>query len=155
MAGVIGGKQFGVAKKTKIYGVKALNDQGSGSYGTIIEAMEFVVKDSKERACPKGVVLNLSIGGSFSQAVNDAAKSVVNAGIFVSVSAGGSNTDAASFSPASEPTVCTVGATDRNDARASYSNYGKVVDIFAPGTSIITAGISGGTVSFCSILYRD
>lgn len=136
-----------MAKKTKIYGVKALDDNGSASIGTIIEAMNFVIEDSKGRDCPKGVMMNLSIGGSFSQAMNDAAKAVVNAGIFVSVSAGGSNTDAANSSPASEPTVCTVGGTDRSDARASYSNFGKVVDIFAPGTNIISASYRGGTVS--------
>lgn len=94
---------------------------------------------------------NISLGGGFSAAVNRAAASLVASGVFVSVAAGGSNTDAQNTSPASEPTVCTVGASTERDERASYSNYGPVVDIFAPGANILSTWLRGTTVRnvFC------
>jgi subtilisin family serine protease len=109
--------------------------------------MNFVTTDIKTRSCPNGAVANMSLGGSLSTAINSAAKAMVSAGVFLAVAAGNSNTDAANSSPASEPTVCTVGATDISDARASYSNYGSVVDIFAPGTNILSTwiGSNGAT----------
>jgi subtilisin family serine protease len=87
----------------------------------------------------------MSLGGSKSTAVNSAAASAVSAGLFLAVAAGNDGANAANYSPASEPTVCTVGATDSNDARASFSNYGAVVDIFAPGVSILSTWRTGGT----------
>jgi hypothetical protein len=91
----------------------------------------------------------MSLGGGYSAAINNAAAALVNAGVFLAVAAGNDNADASSYSPASESTVCTVGATDKTDARASYSNYGSVVDIQAPGTSILSTwiGSTSATVS--------
>jgi subtilisin family serine protease len=109
--------------------------------------MNFVSTDSQTRNCPNGTVANMSLGGSTSSSVNSAAAAMIQAGVFLAVAAGNSNTDASTFSPASEPTVCTVGATDINDVRASYSNYGSVVDIFAPGTNILSTWNDGETVS--------
>lgn len=68
----------------------------------------------------------LAVGGSFSTAINQAVASASTAGLFVAVAAGGSNTNAANTSPASEPSACTVGGTTADDARASWSNYGSV-----------------------------
>lgn len=104
--------------------------------------MNFVATDVKTRDCPKGSVANMSLGGGFSTAINSAAKAVVNAGVFLAVAAGNDNENASNASPASEPSVCTVGATTSSDARASYSNYGSLVDIFAPGVSSIEPIIS-------------
>ncbi|UNI24544.1 hypothetical protein JDV02_010280 [Purpureocillium takamizusanense] len=145
LAGIIGSKTFGVAKKTKIYGVKVLDNSGSGTYSNIIGGMDFVAKDWKTRNCPKGAMANLSLGGGFSAAVNSAAASLVKAGVFTSVAAGGDNSDASKYSPASEPTVCTVGGTTRSDTRLSSSNYGPIVDIFAPGEGITSTWLRGGT----------
>ncbi|KJZ76728.1 Cuticle-degrading protease [Hirsutella minnesotensis 3608] len=144
-AGTIGSRTYGVAKKTKIYGVKVLSDQGSGSTSAIIAGMDFAVQDSRKRSCPKGVVANMSLGGSYSAALNNAAAKMITQGVFLAVAAGNSNTDAASFSPASEPTVCTVGASDSSDRRSSFSNYGSVLDTFAPGTSVTSLWIGGRT----------
>ena len=91
--------------------------------------------------------MNLSLGGSYSKSLNDSIAAAVNDGISVSVAAGNSNVDACSSSPASEPTAITVGATDPNDARASFSNYGPCLDIFAPGVTIISAGIASQTAA--------
>jgi subtilisin family serine protease len=103
--------------------------------------MNYVTNDVKTRSCPKGAVANMSLGGSTSSAVNSAAAAMVKAGVFLAVAAGNDNTNAANSSPASESTVCTVGATTSSDARASYSNYGAVVDIFAPGSNILSSWI--------------
>ncbi|KAK2591719.1 hypothetical protein QQS21_010573 [Conoideocrella luteorostrata] len=147
LAGIIGANTYGVARKTKILGVKALDDSGSGPYSVIIAAMDFVAKDYKTRGCPRGAMCNMSIGGSYSAAVNKAAASLVSSGVFTSVAAGGSNMDLKGTSPASEPTVCTVGASNENDERASNSNYGPGLDIFAPGANIISTWLGGKTAT--------
>jgi subtilisin family serine protease len=123
-----------VAKKTKLYAVKVLDSSGSGSTSGVVAGMDYVTSDSKTRSCPNGAVANMSLGGGVSSAINSAARAMVAAGVFLAVAAGNENANAANSSPASEPTVCTVGATDSSDRRATYSNYGSVVDIFAPGT---------------------
>ena len=143
-SGTIGSKTYGVAKKTSIFGVKVLDDNGSGEFSTIISGMDYVASDYKNRDCPKGVVASMSLGGGFSQSVNDGVAKLQSAGVFVAVAAGNENTDASNTSPASEPSVCTVGASDKNDQRSEFSNYGKPVDIFAPGTDIESTWIGGG-----------
>ncbi|KAI8956575.1 subtilisin-like protein [Daldinia sp. FL1419] len=145
VAGTIGSKTYGVAKKTKLYAVKVLDSSGSGSTSGVIAGMNFVTSDVKTRSCPAGAVANMSLGGGSSSSINSAAKAMINAGIFLAVAAGNDNQNAANSSPASEPSVCTVGATTSADARASYSNYGSVVDIFAPGSSILSTWNNGRT----------
>lgn len=108
--------------------------------------MNFVTSDVKTRSCAAGAVANMSLGGGSSSSINSAAKAMINAGVFLAVAAGNDNQNAANSSPASEPSVCTVGATTNADARASYSNYGSVVDIFAPGTNILSTWKGGSTV---------
>ncbi|KAF2020973.1 subtilisin-like serine protease-like protein PR1A [Aaosphaeria arxii CBS 175.79] len=148
VAGTIGSKTYGVAKKTKLFAVKVLDSAGSGSNSGVIAGINFAANDQKTRAgCSKGSVANLSLGGSKSATVNSAAANAVSAGLFLAVAAGNDNANAANYSPASEPTAFTVGATDSNDARASFSNYGAVVDIFAPGVSILSTWRNGGTNS--------
>ncbi|KAJ6442447.1 alkaline serine protease P32 [Purpureocillium lavendulum] len=145
VSGTIGSKTYGVAKKTKIYGVKVLDDQGSGPYSGIIAGMDYVAKDAKTRGCEKGAVANMSLEGGYAASVNQAAAALVSSGVFVGVAAGNSNKDAGQSSPASEPSVCTVGATDKNDNRSSFSNYGNVLDIFGPGTNVLSTWIGGQT----------
>lgn len=115
--------------------------------------MNFVVNDVKTRSCPNGTVANMSLGGSFSSSTNTAAKALVNAGVFLAVAAGNDNKDAANYSPASEPTVCTVGATTSGDAKSSFSNYGSLVDIFAPGTSILSSWIGSTSATVSPLLF--
>ncbi len=95
----------------------------------------------------------MSLGGGRSASINAAAAAAVKAGVFLSVAAGNSGDDAQYYSPASEPTVCTVGATDINDERAWFSNYGALVDVFAPGFDVLSAWIGNptATVSFSSL----
>ena len=110
--------------------------------------MEFVVTDAPSQDCPNGAVVNMSLGGGFSQAVNDAAEAIVDAGIFLAVAAGNSAADASTFSPASAPSACTVGASDSSDGFASFSNYGTLVDVIAPGVDVISSVPGGGTDSY-------
>lgn len=117
--------------------------------------MDFVAKDAKTRGCPKGTVANMSLEGGYAASVNNAAASLVQSGVFVGVAAGNSAKDAGESSPASEPSVCTVGATDRNDNKSSFSNYGDVLDIFGPGTDVLSTWIGGQIVSFGHTTTRE
>lgn len=116
----------------------------------MIAGMEKVIEDVPNRNCPNGVVVSMSFGGGKTQAVNDAAKALTDAGYFAAAAAGNGNIfgipiDAGTVSPASEPSLCTVGATDSNDVVASFSNYGAVVDIFAPGVGVLSDIPNNGT----------
>jgi hypothetical protein len=113
----------------------------------VIAGMDFGVSDSPSRNCPKGVVVNLSLGGSVSASVNAAAANIVSAGIFMAVAAGNEAADASTSSPAPEPSVCTVGATDITDDLAYYSNFGSLIEILTPGTDIESTWSGGQTVS--------
>lgn len=146
MAGTIGSNTYGVAKKTLLYGVKVLDSEGQGSSSTIIAGMDFVAQDSRQRHCPKGALANMSLGGSYSRSLNEAAANLVNAGVFLGVAAGNENSDAADMSPASEPSVCTVGGSAVDDTRYKNSNWGAVVDIVAPAVAVQSLAPGGGTV---------
>ncbi|KAF4122320.1 cerevisin [Geosmithia morbida] len=145
-AGTIGSKTYGVAKKTSLFAVKVLDNQGSGTNSGIIKGMEYIAKEAPGKdGCDKGSVVNMSLGGSFSQAVNDAAAGIADAGLFLAVAAGNDGANAATSSPASEPKACTVGASDQQDKIASFSNFGNLVDVFAPGVDILSTVPDGQT----------
>lgn len=152
MKGIIGSATYGVAKSVNIYGIKVLqlNDKGLcvGDTSTIIKGIEHVVDDSADRDCPHGVVVNISIGGKFSQAYNDAAADLTNQGYFASVASGNESLDASTRSPASEPSVCTVGGTNPDDSFFDRSNYGTAVDVLAPAESFLSTLPGGKAVSY-------
>lgn len=116
-----------------------MSDMGSGSTSNIISGVNWVAGQAKTGGRPS--VANLSIGGGYSQANNDAIAGLVAAGVTAAVAAGNDNSDACNYSPASEPTAITVAATDKTNARAYYSNYGTCCDIFGPGSNITSAWI--------------
>lgn len=89
----------------------------------------------------------MSLGGSYSAAVNSAVASTISAGVTVVVAAGNDGRNAANYSPASAPGAITVGATDSRDVRASWSNYGAVLDIFAPGVNVLSAWIGSSSAT--------
>jgi len=89
----------------------------------------------------------MSLGGGVSSALNSAVRSTISAGVTVVVAAGNDNADASSTSPASETLAITVAASGSNDARASFSNYGSVIDVFAPGVSVLSAWIGSNTAT--------
>jgi subtilisin family serine protease len=134
VAGTVGGSTWGVAKSVNLIPVRVLDCAGSGSWSGVISGIDWVAQSSLRPA-----VANLSLGGGKSTAVNAAVAGAVSQGVTMVVAAGNSNADACRYSPASEPSAITVAATTSSDQRASYSNYGKCVDIFAPGSSITSA----------------
>ncbi|KFY00242.1 hypothetical protein V490_01425 [Pseudogymnoascus sp. VKM F-3557] len=135
-AGTIGGATFGVASKASLVAVKVLDGDGSGSNSGVIAGIDFVGSDSNGKG-----VLSMSLGGTFSEAVNSAVASTIAAGVTVVVAAGNDGADASDYSPASAPNAITVGAIDNTDARASFSNFGSVLDVFAPGVDVKSAWI--------------
>ena len=133
VAGTVGGTTYGVAKGVSLVPVRVLSCAGSGSNTGVIAGVEWVTAD---HAAGTPAVANMSLGGSTSASLNAAVARSIADGITYTVAAGNSNTDACTSSPASEPTAITVGATASTDARASYSNFGTCLDIFAPGSGI-------------------
>ncbi|KXH68851.1 subtilase [Colletotrichum salicis] len=148
VAGTIGGQTFGVAKNVNLVGVKVLDGDGAGSNSGVLDGMQFVIDDVAKKNLTGKAVMNMSLGGSASAAVNRAIQALNNAGIVPVVAAGNENQDAANTSPASAANAITVGAIDaRNDRKASFSNFGTVVDIFAPGVNILSVGITSDTAT--------
>jgi aqualysin 1 len=133
VAGTVGGATYGVAKGVSLHAVKVLDCTGSGRWSWVIAGIDWVTAHAAKPA-----VANMSLGGDYNQAANDAVAASVASGVVYAVAAGNSSTNACTFSPASEPTALTVGAITKLDALASYSNTGPCVDLFAPGTSILS-----------------
>jgi len=134
VAGTIGGATLGIAKKVSLHSVRVLDCNGNGTTAGVIAGIDWVTAN---RVSP--AVANMSISGGFSAALNTAIANSVNSGVTYAVAAGNSSYDACGYSPASEVSAITVGATDKYDAMASFSNSGSCVDIFAPGVDIYSA----------------
>jgi subtilisin family serine protease len=145
VAGTVGGSAYGVAKDVSLVAVRVLDCGGSGSFDGVIAGIDWVTADHQ---AGEPAVANMSLGGGFSQAVNDAVSAAVADGVTFALAAGNdSGADACDGSPSSTPEAITVGATEDTDARASYSNIGTCVDIFAPGSGITSAWYTGDTDS--------
>lgn len=140
VAGTVGGTTYGVAKDVTLVPVRVLRCSGSGSWSAVIAGIDWVAANAITPA-----VANMSLGGGASSSVDAAVTGAINAGITMVVAAGNSNANACGYSPARVPDAITVGATTSTDARASYSNYGSCLDIFAPGSSITSAWSSSNT----------
>ena len=139
---VAAGKTVGVARKANIIDVRVLNAKGDGSTANMIEGLSFVI-DQHKNGKNKNSVINMSLGIPVSQALNHTVKEVTDAGVHMAVSAGNDSKDACKQSPASAPSAITVGATeDKSDAVTDFSNFGKCVDIFAPGRNFVGAGVN-------------
>lgn len=139
VAGTIGSTTYGVATDVLLVPVRVLGCDGSGTNSGVIAGMNWVAKNAVRPA-----VANMSLGGIRSTATNNAVKRVTDAGVTLVVAAGNDSLPACWFSPASAASAITVAASTRTDARASFSNYGSCVDIFAPGVDITSTWLSGG-----------
>ena len=142
VAGTVGGATYGVAKSVKLYAVRVLDCSGSGTFSGVIAGVDWVTANRVKPA-----VANMSLGGGVSTSLDNAVRNSINVGVVYTVAAGNESADACSTSPARTTEAITVGATTNADARASYSNYGPCLDLFAPGSSITSAGISGNTAT--------
>lgn len=137
VSGIIGGRKYGVANNVKMYGLKVFDSSGSGSTLDIIRAMYEVLKRCihKNKKC----VVNMSLGGPYQQIYNDMINDMMLHNIIVVVAAGNSNMDACKVTPAAAYLAVTVGATDPEDKKAKFSNYGNCVNIYAPGVGILSS----------------
>jgi subtilisin family serine protease len=134
VATTIAGSTYGVAKKAKIVAVRVLDNSGSGTTAGVIAGIDWVTGNHSGPS-----VANMSLGGGASTSLDNAVANSIASGVTYAVAAGNNGASASSYSPARVGAAITVGATTSTDAKASYSNYGSVLDVFAPGSSI-TAG---------------
>ncbi|KUO04473.1 S8 family serine peptidase [Streptomyces caeruleatus] len=142
VAGTVAGSSYGVAKKAKIVGVRVLNNSGQGTTDQVVAGIDWVAQNAVKPA-----VANMSLGGGADSALDTAVRNAIASGITFAVAAGNESTNASTKSPARVTEAITVGATTSSDARASYSNYGSVLDLFAPGSSITSAWNSGDSAT--------
>lgn len=140
VTGTIGSSVYGMAPGVVVHPVRVLDCSGSGPVSDILRGVNWVAGEAPARS-----VVNMSVGGSYNSALNTAVRALVSRGLAVSVAAGNDGADACYYSPASEPSVLTVGAVDATDSDADYSNAGTCLDLYAPGTGIVSTNYLGGS----------
>lgn len=147
VAGTVGGTAYGVAKGVTLVPVRMLDCNGDGTAAGVVAAIDWVVAD---HAAGTPAVANLSFTGPFNKAENDAVQRLVKDGVTVVIAAGNDGADACDASPASAPDALTVAATDSIDQRASFSNRGACVDLYAPGVNVPSDSSTGASVAMMS-----
>lgn len=145
VAGTVAGKTYGVAKQAKVVGVRVLDCGGSGAWDGIIRAIDWVTQNGVKPA-----VVNMSLGGNgTNSALENAVRRSISAGFTYVLAGGNSGQDACNFTPARTPEAITVGASDQSDKRSIYtagsSNFGSCLDIWAPGSAIVSASHNSNT----------
>jgi Subtilase family len=144
VAGTLAGSTYGVAPQASLVSVRVLDCNGSGTVSNVISAIDWVITDHTNRPA----VLNLSFAATQSASLESAVDRAFADGIVVVVAAGNANADACASSPSGDrASALTVGATNEADSRASFSNFGKCVDVFAPGSNIRSVGIASNTAT--------
>ena len=144
VSGTVGGSTYGVAKNVTLVAVRVLDCNGSGTNSGVIAGVDWVTSN---HLAGQPAVANMSLGGGASAALDTAVNNSINDGVTYAIAAGNSNTNACTQSPARVANAITVGATDINDARASFSNFGTCVDIFGPGVSITSSWNTSNTAT--------
>ncbi|KAI8148497.1 peptidase S8/S53 domain-containing protein [Fennellomyces sp. T-0311] len=143
VAGIIGGKTYGVAKNVSLVSVQVLRGDGKGTVSSLLGGIQWIMEQEKDRKRP--VVINMSLGlpesSGGAQALNEAVASAVDAGLPVIAAAGNSASNACKISPAGNRKVFAVGSTGSDDKMDPYSCYGRCVDILAPGFDITSTYI--------------
>src|SRR6185369_14257464 len=142
VSGTIGGSTYGVAKSALLRGVRVLDCNGSGSNSGVIAGVDWVTNNHINPA-----VANMSLGGGASSALDTAVNNLANSGVPIAVAAGNSNANACNTSPARAANAITVGSTTTSDARSSFSNFGTCLDLFAPGSGILSSWFSSDTAT--------
>ena len=142
VSGTIGAATYGVAKGVSLHGVRVLSCAGLGLNSDVIAGVDWVTANHVNPA-----VANMSLGGGKSPALDQAVTNLWNSGVFLAVAAGNDNVDACTESPSGAPSVFTVAASEKTDAKASYSNWGTCVELYAPGSAIVSTYLAGTTMS--------
>ena len=148
VAGIIAGTNYGVAKSARLVPVRVLDCNGTGTLSSVLAGLDWILQD--HAASPGPAVVNMSLGGEASSALDSEVASVISAGMTTVVAAGNDNVDACMKSPARVAGALTVGASTEADQRASFSNYGACIDLFAPGTNVVSDWFSSGTATSVS-----
>ncbi|MGW7050894.1 S8 family peptidase [Streptomyces sp. NPDC054887] len=142
VAGTVAGAKYGVAKKATVVGVRVLDSEGGGTTSQVIAGIDWVTKNAKKPA-----VANMSLGGWGNAQLDAAVRNSIASGVTYTVAAGNEGLPAHLFSPARVAEAVTVGATESTDARASFSNWGPRLDLFAPGAAITSTWNTGDTAT--------
>lgn len=140
VAGTVGSKTYGVAKDVNLIAVRVLGCDGSGTNSGVLSGIDWVTANHKKPA-----LINMSLGGGSSQAIDDSVKGATDAGVITVVAAGNDSEDACNGSPNRAPSAITVSASDKTDKLAYFSNYGRCADIIAPGLDITSTWLKNGT----------
>ncbi|GAB2974904.1 S8 family peptidase [Amycolatopsis acidiphila] len=142
VAGTIGGSEYGVAKGVKIVPVRVLDADGSGTTEQVVAGINWVAEHASGPS-----VANMSLGGGADDALDQAVEGAIAKGVTFAVAAGNDGADASGSSPARVAGAITVAASDRTDKQASFSNYGSIVDLYAPGVNITSSWGTGDTAT--------
>lgn len=142
VAGTVAGSSYGVAKKAKIVAVRVLDNSGSGTTAQVVAGIDWVARNHSGPS-----VANMSLGGGADSALDTAVRNAIASGVTFAVAAGNDSSNASNYSPARVSEAITVGSTTSSDARSSFSNYGSVLDLFAPGSSITSSWNSSDTAT--------
>ncbi|MEU2431377.1 S8 family peptidase [Streptomyces sp. NPDC007861] len=142
VAGTAAGATYGIAPEARLVSVRVLDCNGNGTWSGIIAGLDWVARNAQQPA-----VLNASLGGPWSPSTNKAADNVFKSGILPVIASGNSAEDACDISPASAATAIAVGATDATDSETAFSNYGRCLDIYAPGSEVVSAMRGGGSTA--------
>jgi subtilisin family serine protease len=140
VAGTIAGTKYGVAKRAEVVAVRVLDNAGSGTTAQVIAGIDWVTKHARKPA-----VANVSLGGYRNAQLDAAVRNSIKSGVTYTVAAGNDALPASLYSPANVRQAITVGASDKKDARADFSNFGAALDLFAPGVAITSASHKADT----------
>ncbi len=140
VSGIVGGSTYGVAKAARLFSVRVLDCSGSGTTSGVIAGVDWVTAHHISPA-----VANMSLGGGASTALDTAVRNSIASGVTYAVAAGNANVNATNSSPARVSQAITVGSSTINDVRSSFSNFGSIVDVFAPGSGITSAWSTSNT----------
>jgi subtilisin family serine protease len=142
VAGTVGGTEYGLAKGVRIVPVRVLDDNGSGTTEQVVAGIDWVAQNHSGPS-----VANMSLGGGVDDALDTSVRNAISSGVVFAVAAGNSSADATGFSPARVSEAITVAASDDTDTQASFSNFGSIVDIYAPGVGITSSWNTGDTAT--------
>ncbi len=140
VAGIVGSRTYGVAKKVNLIAVRVIDCTGYGTWSQVIAGIDWVINNHISPA-----VVNASVIDPKDATADAAFQNLINSGVPTVVAAGNDALDACNYSPSDLPDALTIGATDQNDARSPFSNYGRCVDLYAPGYYIISTSNGGDT----------
>ncbi len=142
VAGTAAGSTLGVAPGARVVPVRVMDCAGSSLGSSVLAGLDWVAANGTRPG-----VVNLSLGGGASATLDAAVQRLITAGFSVVAAAGNSNADACTQSPGRAAGVVTIAASDTADAKASFSNWGSCVALWAPGTGIVSASRAGGTAT--------